>query len=341
MKAVINIEKYKTNQDIQDVSDHNLRVTASKNVEKSRSKNNTYHAGNAGMNVIEEMEKRLEKVGKFRKDANKLVNLVLSASPEFFSSADKKKIKEWEEATFEWAKKTFGEENIIYAVVHHDEKTPHFHLSFTPIHEGKLRSNHWFDGPAKLAKLHTDYAKAVKEFGIKRGEKFVKSTQEDIQSYTQKVNASARYEENLDKKLDALADKFENATLVQRLNIKGFFNEIAKPFISQLIHNLNHYRTKDKANAGLKKECKKQKDQIKKLETHIETLELKFENLGIDPKVSFAHLPKIRDFMSGLAQPKEAQEPHSASQAMGVPGYMGKPPVEAPETNQAGRKRRI
>ncbi|MDW3502834.1 plasmid recombination protein, partial [Escherichia coli] len=90
-----------------------------------------------------------------------VVDLVLSASPEFFT--DKKKTKEWEQATQQWAEDTFGKENIIYSVVHYDEKTPHFHIALVPIFEGKLRASHWFDGPAKLKKIHDSYARVTKK----------------------------------------------------------------------------------------------------------------------------------------------------------------------------------
>lgn len=330
MKAVINVEKFKTNQQIKDVSDHNLRQTTAKNVDSSRSKDNTFYIGNTDTDTIFEMETRLQKVGKFRKDANRLINIVFSASHEFFENATKEKIKEWEEATFKYACETFGKENIIYAVVHNDERTPHFHFCFTPILDNKLKSNHWFDGPAKIAKLHTDYAKAVKSFGIKRGVKFEKSTQEDIARYTEKVNASAKYEDNLDNKLEKLAQQFENPTLKQKLNPWAFYREVVKPFCGQLINNLSHYRTKEKRYAKLKKENKDLKSEVENLHQKIETLELKFENLGISPNISFAHIPKIKDYIAGLASPKDVPVPPPPS-GDALPGHHHKPgPGERP-----------
>lgn len=124
MQQVIDIKKTKTNQEIQDISDHNLRQKISNNIDKKRIKNNIYFVGSPGQKTIDILEEKLSKVGKYRKDAVKVVNLVLSASPDFFK--DKSKAKEWEEITQKYIEETFGKENILYSVVHKDEKTPIF-----------------------------------------------------------------------------------------------------------------------------------------------------------------------------------------------------------------------
>lgn len=287
MKQVIDIKKLKSNQDITEVANHNLRQVPSRNVVKSRTKNNVFYVGSPGTAPILEMEKRLEKVPKFRKDAVKMVQLVLSASPEFFDINDKKKVKEWELATQKWAEETFGKDNIIYSVVHYDEKTPHFHIAFVPIFEGKLRASHWFDGPAKLKIIHDGYAKVNKSFGIKRGQKAIKSSQTELENYYKKVNSSTGYDQQLDKKLDDFYQKFENPKLKDKLNPWGFINTLCKPLVAQLYQNLAHYRTKYEDNK------KAQKD-LELAEQKILDLELKLDKLGISPNTPFMQIDKIR-----------------------------------------------
>jgi len=336
MWAVINVLKLKKNQDISKIADHNLRITESVNVKKDLTKHNSFFVGSNGMDPLAEMDQRLEKVGKYRKDANKVVNLVLSASPEFFEQASKEDIKKWEEVSFKWAKDTFGEENIIYAVVHNDEKTKHFHISLTPIKDGKLRSNLWFDGPAKLRKLHTDYAKVVKEFGIKRGDRFVKASADDITSYSKKVNASKRYEEGLERDLEVISKKINNPTIGQRLSPGAFFNEVAKPFMEKLIKNLAHYKTKDIANVAMKKENKKLKAKVQELEVKLDSLEMKFKDFGLESSTSWAMAPKLRAFVMSLAKPNEAPEPPTPSQGMQLPGSQAKEAVRSFKEVQEG-----
>lgn len=280
MKQVIDIQKYKTDQEINHVANHNLRNVDSRNVNKSKTKLNRYFIGSPDTDTVKELAKKLETVPKFRKDANRMVNLVLSASPEFFETATKKDITDWENATQKWAEDTFGKDNIIYSVVHNDEKTKHFHIAIVPIFEGKLRSNHWFDGPAKLKKIHDSYAKVTKPFGIKRGQKLIKSKPEELENFYQKVNSSTIYDLSLDKKLDDLFEKLEKPNAYQRLNPWNLVEKVVKPLMKQMKVNLSHYRTKFQ-NVEI---------ELKELEVarqRVADLELKMEMLGLNPDMKF------------------------------------------------------
>ena len=63
----------------------------------------------------------------------------------------------------------YGAENIVSAVVHMDETTPHLHLNLVPITGGKLCSKDLFS-PKKLSLLQTELAEVVgKKWGLKRG----------------------------------------------------------------------------------------------------------------------------------------------------------------------------
>lgn len=294
MKQVIDIQKYKTDQEITHIANHNLRQVASRNVRKSKTKDNIYFAGNSKMDVVAEMNKKLAVVPKFRKDANKVVNLVLSASPEFFQNATQEDIKKWASESHKWAEETFGKDNILYSVLHQDETTPHIHLALVPIFEGKLRSNHWFDGPMKLKKIHDSYAKISKKFGISRGQKKVKSSPEELESYYTKVNASTIYERKLDNKLDELFEKIDNPTLSQKLNPWAFMKEVVKPLMTQLSKNLSHYRTKNENNKSMVKE-------LEEKTARVADLELKMEMLGLDPNMKFIECQDYK-VVSALAE---------------------------------------
>ena len=51
------------------------------------------------------------------------------------------KLDEWIEATLDWFRKEFGEDNVVSAVLHMDETTPHLHVTVVPIttEEAKVR----------------------------------------------------------------------------------------------------------------------------------------------------------------------------------------------------------
>lgn len=59
----------------------------------------------------------------------------------------------------------FGQERIIGVDLHTDESTPHAHIVFAPIHDGKLQAKHWLNGAASCAalreKIHSHVAKHI------------------------------------------------------------------------------------------------------------------------------------------------------------------------------------
>jgi uncharacterized protein YoxC len=63
------------------------------------------------------------------------VDTFIGGTPEFLTELQLAGQKEYFTRALEFMKKEVGEQNIISAVIHMDEKTPHMHLCFTPITE--------------------------------------------------------------------------------------------------------------------------------------------------------------------------------------------------------------
>ena len=80
MGQVVNVAKYKKNNEINAIAKHNLRCYIPTNVDGDRTASNTYFAGNAGQVGISRIVTEALKDIPHRKDANKVVNLVFSAS---------------------------------------------------------------------------------------------------------------------------------------------------------------------------------------------------------------------------------------------------------------------
>lgn len=65
---------------------------------------------------------------------------MLSGSPEDMKRIeDSGRIDEWCKDSLDWLKDTFGKENLVSAVLHLDESTPHIHATVIPIVTGKSR----------------------------------------------------------------------------------------------------------------------------------------------------------------------------------------------------------
>ena len=88
----------------------------------------------------QEIRHRIRMAGcRVRKDSVKFVDTLVTVSPEF-AKAHEPEMPEYFNRAFEFLKERIGEENIISAVVHMDEKTPHLHLCFVPLTKDKRLS---------------------------------------------------------------------------------------------------------------------------------------------------------------------------------------------------------
>lgn len=75
---------------------------------------------------------------KVRKDAVKLVEGIITASPEFFEGKSEEECRRFFEDAYEFVKAEMGAENMIHFTVHMDETTPHAHWGAVPIKDGQL-----------------------------------------------------------------------------------------------------------------------------------------------------------------------------------------------------------
>lgn len=106
---------------------------------------------------------------KPRKDAVLMASFVIGSDGEFFKGLTRAEQERFfYECTRYFAEK-YGKENIISAVVHNDETTPHLHLNLMPIRNGRLCCKDLFNR-TELTKLQTDFHEAVgKHWGLERG----------------------------------------------------------------------------------------------------------------------------------------------------------------------------
>ena len=109
---------------------------------------------------------------KVRKDAVKLVEGIVTASPEFFELADDDKVREFFDDAYRFCCDEFGESNMVHFTVHLDEETPHAHFGFVPLKDGKLSWKEFFPNKMALGKMQDRFYGRVGElYGLSRGEK--------------------------------------------------------------------------------------------------------------------------------------------------------------------------
>lgn len=133
--------------------------------------------GRTDVPLERQVDARIALVGaKVRSNSVKAIELVLSASPEYFRPEEpdkyghyeQDKMEQWRDAAMGWLRSRYGE-NLITVDLHCDESAPHLHAMITPLtHDNRLSAKETHGKP-ELQKNQTSYAKALEELGLQRG----------------------------------------------------------------------------------------------------------------------------------------------------------------------------
>src|SRR5699024_8769740 len=106
---------------------------------------------------------------KVRKDAVLMCSFVVGSDREFFGRLSRQEQQQFFVDCTRFFAERYGEDNIISAVVHMDETTPHLHLNLIPIADGRLCAKQLF-GRKELQNLQTDFHSVVgKKWNLQRG----------------------------------------------------------------------------------------------------------------------------------------------------------------------------
>ena len=141
--AILRFAKYK-GPEIGRIEAHDERTkekyASNPDVDASRSRLN-FHLVKPHRSYRAEAEKQIAEAGcRARKDSVRVVETLITASPEFFQGKKPREVKAFFEYALEFIQSKQSPETIISAVVHMDEKTPHMHLCFVPLTEDKRLS---------------------------------------------------------------------------------------------------------------------------------------------------------------------------------------------------------
>ena len=139
-------------------------------IDRARTKDNYHIIGGYGT-YTEFINNRLKELNLSpRKDAVVMNSFVLGSDKTFFDDLAKVERYNFFSDCYKFFAERYVEENIIAAVVHNDETTPHMHLNLMPVtKDGRLCSKQLFDKP-QLQQLQTDFYEAVgKRWGLQRG----------------------------------------------------------------------------------------------------------------------------------------------------------------------------
>lgn len=119
---------------------HNERKNrnySNKDIDKERTHMN-YHLKEPTQSYEKEFErikKEYNLKGQIKEVSNVACEYVITSSKQFFDEIGEEETKRYFKTAFEFVSqyKDLGEQNILSAVVHMDERTPHMHLVFIPV----------------------------------------------------------------------------------------------------------------------------------------------------------------------------------------------------------------
>lgn len=140
---------------------------SNKNIKPDRTKDNIFLTPKDDRTYGERVEDRLEAgyrgTKAVRKDAVKMVEATVQLGGDITKESEETQIEALKEA-YEQLKEMYGEENIISAVIHVDETTPHLHCDFVPLTKrGNLSAKDVIGDKKKMRRTQEKFLEAMQE----------------------------------------------------------------------------------------------------------------------------------------------------------------------------------
>ena len=135
--AILRFQKRKAGS-IASCERHNERrkeaYKSNPDIDVGRSKLNYHLVNPPRYTYKKEINRMVKEAGcKVRRGSVMMVETLITASPEFMNSLPPEEQKAYFTEALDFLAERVGRRNILSAVVHMDEKTPHMHLCFCPI----------------------------------------------------------------------------------------------------------------------------------------------------------------------------------------------------------------
>ena len=177
-------------------------------IEMGRSKENYHLVPQPRYTYKKEINRMIAEAGcKVRRDSVMMVETLITASPEFMNSLPPEEQKLYFQTALDFVSERVGRQNILSAVVHMDEKTPHMHLSFCPITpDGKLSAKAFLGNQKTLSEWQTAYHErmSAKWSELERGQSSMETKRKHIPTWLFKLGG--RLDKQYGEIVNALSD---------------------------------------------------------------------------------------------------------------------------------------
>ena len=258
--AILRFAKYK-GPTVSRIEAHNERTkenyASNPDIKTELSKHN-FHSVVPDRKYRDISNRIIREVGcRVRKDSVTAVEVLITASPEFFEKKSRKEIREFFDYAVEFMKSKQDPETYISAVVHVDEKTPHMHLCFVPITpDGRLSAKEIIGNKKRLIQWQDEFwSYMVKKYpDFERGESASLTGRTHIPPRLFKQ--AARLTRQKDKLMELISE-------MNPLNAKTKSKEIAA-LLDEYIPDVEELMTKLKKTSKAAKEMRSEIANLKK-----------------------------------------------------------------------------
>lgn len=182
-KVIFRIQKLKAAVSIRRSLKHAFREQDTPNADGAKADLNQHVGAKSGNEAMKKIRQRWPE--KRRKDAVLAIEHLLTASPEWFEGKTQKEQNAFFSDSLKWLREKYGAENVVYAGVHRDEKTPHMYAYVVPLDEstGRLNAKKWVGGSKALTQLQDEVAAVAKPHGLERGARKSKARHKEVRTW--------------------------------------------------------------------------------------------------------------------------------------------------------------
>lgn len=218
MYATFRVQKLKSMAEVCGAGAHCTRSTQPPNADPDRKELNVILGGDPAEQIRTRIDVLRDAGVKWRSDAVRAIELVVGASPSFWSrdgqahagepeAWDMEKVAAFEAHLVTWAEQEFGKDNVVSITRHMDETSPHWHVFTIPLDttpakerpakteptrpgrrprkswEARLNAKRWLGGPQLISALQTRYADALEPLGLERGRGGARVSYQTVQQF--------------------------------------------------------------------------------------------------------------------------------------------------------------
>lgn len=187
--TILRVAKIKTMGNLMGSCKHTFRERETHNADPDRLGDNEVLIGpDTAQGVADAWAERAPE--KIRKNAVHALEYLVTASPAAMHAMGRQDQDAYFDAALDWLAQRHGAENILSAVVHRDETTPHLFAMVIPLDDrDHLNARMFTGGKVALSEMQTSFTDAVGDFGLDRGIHRSGARHTTIQEYYARANS--------------------------------------------------------------------------------------------------------------------------------------------------------